>query len=557
VTEESSTAVDKTQCPKCAETGGDSSGDNLVVYSDGHGHCFACGYHASNARGEPEEQPKTRSKKVSAKDIITGGAFERIAARGLTAETCEFLNYQIGEDHKGQPVQIANYITDGKVIGQKLRYKDKKFMTTGDFKSVGLYGQHRFRDGGKRLVITEGEIDALSVSQLQGNKWPVVSVPNGAAGAAKAIAKNIEWIEKFDAVVFAFDMDEPGQSAARECAALLSPGKAFIATLPMKDANDCLKNNKGKELIDALWSAKAYRPDGLVSIDDIMEEAEKPIERGLPWCFPTLTALTYGRRFGEVYTLGAGTGIGKTDVFTQQIAFDVTELKLPVGVVYLEQKPVETAKRIAGKVAGKRFHVPEAGWTREEQRTALQSLKGSVTFYDSFGETDWEVVKAKLRYMAVGLGIKLVYIDHLTAMADTADERESLEQLMKELAGLANELGLIVHLISHLATPEGKPHEEGGRVMIRHFKGSRSIGFWSFFMFGLERNQQADSEEERKLTIFRCLKDRYTGQSTGKTFGLNYDVETGRLFECALPDGGDDKPMFQPHAQQRPPVEEY
>jgi twinkle protein len=93
--------------------------------------------------------------------------------------------------------------------------------------------------------------------------------------------------------------------------------------------------------------------------------------------------------------------------------------------------------------------------------------------------------------------------------------------------------------------------------MIRHFKGSRSIGFWSFFMFGLERNQQSDDPDEQKLTVFRCLKDRYTGQSTGKTFGLSYDVETGRLFECALPEGGGDKPMFQPHAPQRPPVEEY
>jgi twinkle protein len=49
---------------------------------------------------------------------------------------------------------------------------------------------------------------------------------------------------------------------------------------------------------------------------------------------------------------------------------------------------------------------------------------------------------------------------------------------------------VMLTFVSHLATPEGKPHEEGGRVMIRHFKGSRAIGFWCHFMFGLERNQQ-------------------------------------------------------------------
>ena len=53
------------------------------------------------------------------------------------------------------------------------------------------------------MTITEGELDALSLSQAQGNKWPVVSVPNGAQGAAKAVAQAITWLETFDEVVFA------------------------------------------------------------------------------------------------------------------------------------------------------------------------------------------------------------------------------------------------------------------------------------------------------------------------------------------------------------------
>jgi hypothetical protein len=35
------------------------------------------------------------------------------------------------------------------------------------------------------------------------------------------------------------------------------------------------------------------------------------------------------------------------------------------------------------------------------------------------------------------------------------------------------------------------------------------------------------------------LKDRYTGQSTGLTFGLTYDIETGILSECELPTHAD------------------
>ena len=102
---------------------------------------------------------------------------------------------------------------------------------------------------------------------------------------------------------------------------------------------------------------------------------------------------------------------------------------------------------------------------------------------------------------------------------------------MKEMATLANELNIIIIFVSHLTTPEGKPHEEGGRVTIRHFKGSRAIGFWSFLMFGLERNQQAEEDTERRTTKLRVLKDRYTGQATGRVFNLIYDADTGLLKE--------------------------
>lgn len=213
-----------------------------------------------------------------------------------------------------------------------------------------------------------------------------------------------------------------------------------------------------------------------------------------------------------------------------------------MGVLFLEQKPAETAKRIAGKAANRRFHVPDSGWTQEELFEALNKFRGKVVFYDSFGETRWEQIKSRIRFMAMSKGIRIFYVDHLTAMADTSDEKGSLEQIMKEMAGLANELGLIITFVSHLTTPDGTPHEEGGRVAIRHFKGSRSIGFWSYFMFGLERDQQAEDEQERHLTTFRILKDRYTGQATGHTFHLGYDAETGRIIPPSALDMPCDRP---------------
>ena len=467
-------------------------------------------------------------------DLIQGEV-RALAKRGITATTCQHFGYTVGT-HNGAAYQIAPYYKDGELVAQHLRDASKDFSWRGDAKNLELFGQHLWRDGGKKVVITEGEIDCMTVSQLQDNKWPVVSVPNGAQSAKKYIASNIDWLNKFETVVLMFDNDEPGKAAVQECAPLFRPGACKVARTELKDANKMLLEGRGAEIIKAIWDAKEFRPDGLVSVDEILDEIKKPIVQGLPWFLPELTLATYGRRPGELYGFGAGTGVGKTDLLTQQIAFDITQLGEHVGCLFLETPVVELGKRIAGKLAGKQFHIPDADWTQEELEESIEKMRSRVTMYDSFGQADWDVIKGHIRYMAVALGIRIIYLDHLTALADPDDERGSLEKLMGELAGMSMELGIILHYVSHLATPDGTPHEEGGRVTIRHFKGARAIGFWSHFMFGLERDQQAEDIEERTVTTLRILKDRYTGRGTGKVFRLAFNLATG-LLQPATGDG--------------------
>jgi twinkle protein len=58
--------------------------------------------------------------------------------------------------------------------------------------------------------------------------------------------------------------------------------------------------------------------------------------------------------------------VGKTDFLTQQMMHDMTVLNEKIGVFSLEQPPEETGVRIAGKFAGRCFHIPDDGWTQEE-----------------------------------------------------------------------------------------------------------------------------------------------------------------------------------------------
>lgn len=538
MSEEQSTFLHHVPCDSCG------SSDANSLYTDGHQYCYACEAYVHGDGSTPSGTPRATPK--AAANLLESGHHQRLASRGITEETCRKFNYTVAKDWNGKPVQVAPYHDQaGQLVAQKLRYANKEFSFLGDSKGCQLFGQRLWKAGGKKLVITEGEIDALTVSQVQSNKWPVVSVPKGAKGAKRAVQDNYEYVSSFDEIIIFFDDDEAGNEAAQEVAAILPPSKAFVARCDgFKDANEALQANRADAIVTAVWQAKPYRPDGLVSIGDLREELLKPIERGLPYWDKRITEVTYGRRYGEIVGLGAGTGVGKTDWIAHQVAYDVTVLKEKVGLVFLEQKPKETCQRIAGKIDGAQYHVPENGSDQEQMMTTLGSISDLVTMYDSFGQTDWEVVSSKIAYMAQALGTRIFYVDHLTAMADTSNERESLEQLMKDLAGLANQLNVWIMFVSHLATPEGKPHEEGGHVSIRHFKGSRAIGFWSHFMFALERNQQAEKPEERSVTTFRILKDRFTGLATGLTYNYNYDHNTGRSIPIAAP------PKAAPKASQ-------
>lgn len=155
-------------------------------------------------------------------------------------------------------------------------------------------------------------------------------------------------------------MDEPGQKASKECALLLSPGKAKIARLPMKDANECLVAGKGKELIDALWGAVPYRPDGIRSGAELWEDIKKPPPAGYEIPYPGLNDKLGGVRLGELVLFTAGSGIGKSTI-VNEIAYHLMMAHgLTLGVMALEENPARNARRYLGIHLNKPLHLPAA-----------------------------------------------------------------------------------------------------------------------------------------------------------------------------------------------------
>ena len=518
----------KEPCPSCG------SRDNLARYADGHAHCFSphCDYWET-AEGSRSQRGTTKRRHMAGQ-LLDRGEAVRLGKRKLTEETCKKWDYTVTKDEKGRSVQSANYRdSEGTWVAQHLRYPDKEMPWRGSVKKAGLFGQHLWRQGGRKLIITEGEIDAMTVSQIQNHKWPVVSIKSGSDGAAKDILQEIEFVESFNEVILMFDQDSAGQKAEQEVSEVLTPGKCKIARLPGNDPNELHQEGRGDEVIQAMWEAKPKRPESLKTASELRERAKQPPKWGEAWPWEPLTRFTYGRHRPSLVFIGAGTGIGKTDFMLETGEYNWRECGLPSGYIFLETPSEEVLQRLAGKHAGKPFHVPDGEWTTEERDKAIDELADSeaFVFFDHSGATtaDWEGIKSKIKWMALGLGIKDIFLDHITALAAMEDdEKKALEQLTAEMGSMVHELGITLYVVSHLSTPDGTPHEEGGRVMIRHFKGSRAIGYWAHFMIGLERNTQSENTKEKETTTVRVLKDRLTGKGNGEKFYLRLNHETYR-----------------------------
>lgn len=517
-------------CPECG------SEDNLARYSDGHGYCFGCKYYEHGEGSEMGEALGVAAK--PAEFEVVHGDFNAIPHRKLTKDTCEKWGYSVGTVF-GEPCQIATYRdATGKIVGQKYRFANKAFSSVGKIGDY-LYGMNLWGKG-KKLVIVEGEVDALSLSQLQGHKWPVVSIPNGAGNAKKTIKHNLKWLEdNFDEIIIMFDMDEVGQEAAKECATLFTPGKCSIAVLPEKDVNDCLVNGKGEEVIRAIWNARKYQPEGIATVTDLLPLIGKKPEFGTSYPWPRLTVLTYGEKPGQVYVWTSGSGMGKTEFLKEIISHNIIMHKKKCGVIFLEEQAQDTVIHIASKIAQKNFSAPEYDHDIKERDAAIKLLEDSKCLYlfrDGFGHDNYETIRSLIRHMVVSMGCEVIFLDHLTAFTDGLPSGEAnslMEKIMKELATMTRELSFTLHAVSHIRKSENSrtPAEEGGRVKIDDMKGSGAIKQWANFVIALERNQQSKDQDTARTTKLRILKARDAGKNVGKIVKVMYDPVTTMLTE--------------------------
>jgi len=506
------TYIKKEDCPDC---GGESC---LSIYTDGK-YCHKC-EKASGAKGEPK-------------------VFRPIHDRKISKATCMHYGYEVLDngDHRWPTLGDTGQKPRGTKVRKKaLDSKGKKVFVLKGGTPTAFFGQNRADTRSKFLVVTEGELDAMSVNQAFGNKWAAVSLPNGVDSVKAVFAKQAAWIEQFPKVVLWFDADEPGQKAVRDAIACMTPGKAHVVQEhpTIKDANEMLMTLGEKDIVNRVWGAEKYIPESVVQGEALLDHLFRPVEQGIPYPIDGLNAKLRGIRKKEIVMFTGGSGTGKSTV-VRQIARELPKL-IPegskVGYIGLEETVQTSLLKMIGPMAGvAELHLDPSLLPEEEIRKYAREIMDQLVFLDmSFTSSSAADLKYNIRYLVQGCGCDYIILDHISFVISgetTDNERKTIDTLMHSLRTLCQQIDAGFILVSHLKRPDkGKSWAEGRIPQLTDLRGSASLEQLSDVIVGIHRD--TTEEEDRNVLHLTVVKNRPVGY-LGYAGSMTYDTATDRL----------------------------
>lgn len=580
--------VSKGPCPECP------SSDGFATYADGHAHCYVCGHWQKPPRGgegaagageggsaraghDGKQQGQASHRDDRGSDLLrpsgTGDPYSALGKRALLPTTLKRFGY-FQHPFKGQVVHVAPYYDQaGELACQKLRFPNKEFVvlkaSSSTLTDCQLFGQKVYGEQfNKRVVVTEGELDAISVAQAMDFGLAAVSVAGGAKGAAKSVKANWRWLDGFTEIIFWFDDDEPGREAMEECAKLFAVGKVKLARVAgRKDASDCLQANQPGEIRAAIFAATTWRPAGIVNAADNSDDVCVPKADGTSgwsykWPWASLNETLGPILPGQVTYHVAGTGIGKTTAIAE-IEYDLVQQGAKVFHMGFEDTRRDVKLRLMSIKANQKL---DATPLDDDAMRALHAEVFGSRLIEMFDpETaEWSVpaILGYVRYCVKALGCRVGFIDPLSFIAAGLslgdDERRTLDKASRDLAAGAKELGVHLQIAHHLTDPrDGKGHTEGAASHLNQVRGSGGIANFATFVIGHERNQQAEGDQFL-LTQLRALKNR-PRSITGPMQVLKYDMVTGRLKPTKepFPASGEGRAQRQGQRTMPPASDDY
>lgn len=434
---------------------------------------------------------------------------------------------------------------EGELCGFKERQTPKRFETIGKVSAkCQFFGQSLFQPGGKFLIITGGEEDALATYQtfkMNNEKYdmPVVSVTTGEPSLPTQLKYNYDWVSSFEKVVFMLDNDKEGKEAMEKASKMLRPGQAYIADLKLKDPNEYVVRRRESDLLNLFWRARRYSPIELMTLGQMWDDFEKSKDQDimpLPDEFGELNdMLGGGIAAGEVTLIGALTSIGKSAIINSIVYNTWKNTDLVSGLLYLESAPNEIVRNLLSIHMEKNLSlINPAEYDMGELKKHFVDLVGAddriiaINHHGAF--TNADDLFQRVEWMVKAMGANIVVVDPLQA-ATPNNDNGTIDEFMDRMLKLGKQTGCRPIIVSHMRKPDTKdPHA----VSEYELKGSSSINQIAFNTILLSRDKTHPDDRVRHSTMVQVVKCRRTG-NTGPAGWLRWDASRALLLPCDNP----------------------
>jgi len=561
--------VKHTNCEKCG------SSDGKAVYEDNSSHCFVCEHTVPSNEFKEQNSKKSTKVRTSAKEeksmevkpsskpamtpdenaeikSVTGVAGKGF--RGLKDETTKPFGVRYAYDADGE-VEEQYYPTtqDGQIVGYKIREVPKNFYSKGRTGAdCELFMQFKFNRGGKYILITEGELDALSAYQMfcdynktRGGDYEMAVVsPTTGANSHKQIAAQYRFFDSFDNIIVCYDNDKAGKEATEDVVKALPKGKVKVMHMRYKDPNTYLEEEKQDEFIRNFYEAKRYTPVGVLGsgdlYDKILEQATVP-KVPFPPFMDTLNAmLVGGLPLGHIINVAAGTGLGKTSFVNEMIYHWIFNSPHKIGIVSMELDSGQYGETLLGRHLSRKISLIqddtvkkdllESDKVREKANELFYNADGQHRFYllDNRDGTI-EEIQDTVEELVVSCGCRIIVLDPLQDILDgLSNEDQAL--FMKWSKGIIKSHNVTLIFINHVRKSASgtQNSSQGGSFTEEEIQGSSTIIKSASANILLSRNKYAEDPIERNTTKVVLSKNRICGL-TGPAGNVYYDNDTHTL----------------------------
>jgi len=466
------------KCHHCEKTG------NLKQLAESLG--LATGYIVS-----PMSKPYTKPEGVSEtvahlKKFPT--VIDYLKKKGFTGEIAQ--RFRLGAEREfKEDWLVIPHIVKGEILNAKYRSTtgEKKFRRYRGARSI-LFNQGSINE--KEVLITEGEMDCISVSAAYGDRYAVV----GATGGAKHFDPDwIELLSKTRKIYLCYDRDETGQVGAKDVARRLGYDRCWNVILPegYNDINDLFAENPigFKERFEELKSkAKRFEIQGIQSAGSLLHRvfATQEIDKNVsPW--KSLNSLV-DIRPGHLVVLTADPKAGKTSLALEWFRHRVNLYREQVLFYCLDMRP----DSLVLKVLQLQFDVStdtllknRSEYLEKGELYFTQDPKWYMCgkFWDNYQDY-FKLIRASVRRY----GFKWICFDHFHYLIQSLNHTtQEQANIAREFKRLAEETETVVVLVAQPRKRGG--NSGGGMLTAEHIAGSFQLSAAADFVITLTRKR--------------------------------------------------------------------